>query len=127
MARKQPNILLFLADDLGWKDTGVYGSRYFETPNVDRIARRGMRFAHAYSTCQVCSPSRASIMSGRFPARHGITDWIGAPEGEAWRKAGRFNQMLPPEYVHALPHAYTTLPEAMKEAALDVAGHAIHF
>ena len=113
---QRPNVLFILADDFGNHDLSVMGSRYYETPHMDRIATEGTIFTNGYATCQVCSPSRASIMSGRFPARHGITDWIGAPEGEAWRKAGRFNQMLPPEYVHALPHAYTTLPEAMKEA-----------
>jgi arylsulfatase A-like enzyme len=74
-----------------------------------------MVFTDGYANCQVCSPSRASIMSGKFPARHGITDWIGAKTGEDWRKQGRHNQLLPPEYVHNLPHEYTTLPEALKE------------
>ena len=60
-------------------------------------------------------------MTGKFPARHGITDWIGAATGEEWRKAGRFNQLLPPEYVHQLPHEYSTLPEAMKESLLGCA------
>jgi len=112
----KPNVLFILADDFGYHDLSVMGSSYYETPNMDRIANEGTIFTNGYATCQVCSPSRASIMSGRFPARHGITDWIGAPEGEAWRKAGRFNKLLPPEYVHALPHSYSPLPEAMKEA-----------
>ncbi|MBT3382803.1 MAG: sulfatase [Prolixibacteraceae bacterium] len=111
----KPNILFILADDFGYHDLSVTGSKFYETPNIDRIANEGMIFTDGYATCQVCSPSRASIMSGKFPARHGITDWIGARTGEEWRKAGRFNQLLPPEYVHALPHEYTTLPEAMKE------------
>jgi arylsulfatase A-like enzyme len=113
---KKPNVLFILADDFGCHDLSIMGSKYYETPHMDRIAREGTIFTNGYACCQVCSPSRASIMSGRFPARHGITDWIGAPEGEAWRQAGRHTQLLPPEYVHALPHAYTTLPEAMKEA-----------
>jgi arylsulfatase A-like enzyme len=92
------------------------GSKYYETPNIDRIAGEGMIFTDGYATCQVCSPSRASIMTGKFPARHGITDYIGAATGEEWRKANRFTQLLPPEYLHNLPHEYTTLPEAMKEA-----------
>ncbi len=112
---KKPNILFILADDFGYHDLSVSGSKYYETPNIDRIASEGMIFTDGYAACQVCSPSRASIMTGKFPARHGITDWIGAPTGEAWRKAGRHNQLLPPEYVHALPQEYTTLPEAMKE------------
>jgi arylsulfatase A-like enzyme len=112
----KPNILFILADDYGYHDLSVTGSKYYETPNIDRIANEGMIFTDGYATCQVCSPSRASIMSGKFPARHGITDWIGARTGEAWSKVGRGTQLLPPEYVHALPAEYTTLPEAMKEA-----------
>jgi len=112
----KPNVLFILVDDLGCHDLSCTGSNYYETPNIDRIAREGMVFTDGYATCQVCSPSRASIMSGKFPARHGITDWIGAKTGEDWRKAGRFNKLLPPEYVHNLPHEYITLPEAMKEA-----------
>ena len=112
----KPNVLFILADDFGYHDLSIMGSKYYETPNIDRIANEGMIFTDGYAACQVCSPSRASIMSGKFPARHGITDWIGARTGEEWRKAGRFNQLLPPEYVHALPQEYITLPEAMKEA-----------
>ncbi len=112
----KPNVLFILADDLGYYDLSITGSDYYETPHIDRIAREGMTFTNGYAACQVCSPSRASIMSGKFPARHGITDWIGAPEGEAWRRTGRHNQLLPPEYVHQLPAEYTTLPEALKAA-----------
>ena len=110
------NFLFILADDYGYHDLSITGSKFYETPNIDRIATRGMIFTDGYATCQVCSPSRASIMTGKFPARHGITDWIGAATGDEWRKAGRFNQLLPPDYLHSLPHEYTTLPEAMKEA-----------
>jgi arylsulfatase A-like enzyme len=112
---QKPNILFILADDYGYHDTSVMGSQFYETPNIDRIANDGTIFTNGYATCQVCSPSRASIMSGRFPARHGITDWIGAPTGVAWRNVGRHNQLLPPEYVHNLPDEYITLPEALKE------------
>jgi len=113
---KRPNVLFILADDYGYHDLSISGSKFYETPNIDRIAQEGMIFTDGYATCQVCSPSRASIMTGKFPARHGITDWIGAPTGEQWRNSGRFNQLLPPEYIHHLPFEYTTLPEAMKEA-----------
>jgi len=112
----QPNVLFILADDFGYHDMSVMGSKYYETPNIDRIATEGMIFTDGYAACQVCSPSRASILSGKFTARHGITDWIGAPTGEDWRKQGRSNQLLPPDYVHALPAEYTSLAEAMKEA-----------
>ena len=111
----RPNVLFILADDFGYHDMSVMGSKYYETPNIDRIATEGMIFTNGYAACQVCSPSRASIMSGKFAARHGITDWIGAPTGENWRKTGRSNQLLPPEYEHALNAEYVTLPEAMKE------------
>lgn len=114
--KKKPNVLFILADDFGYHDLSIMGSKFYETPNIDRIAREGMIFTDGYANCQVCSPSRASIMTGKFPARHGITDWIGARTGEEWRKAKRFSQLLPPAYVRNLPHEYITLPEAMKEA-----------
>ncbi|MFW5872653.1 MAG: sulfatase-like hydrolase/transferase, partial [bacterium] len=65
---KKPNILFILADDLGYHDLSVMGSDYYETPNIDRIANEGMIFTDGYANCQVCSPSRASIMSGKFTA-----------------------------------------------------------
>lgn len=116
LAEQRPNVLFILADDFGYHDMSAMGSNFYETPNLDNIANEGMVFTDGYATCQVCSPSRASIMSGKFPARHGITDWIGAKTGEGWRNANRFNQLLPPEYVHNLDSDYTVLPEAMKEA-----------
>ena len=73
---KKPNIVLILVDDLGWIDTGCYGSKYYETPNIDKLAADGMRFTDAYAACAVCSPTRAAVMTGRYPARLGITDWI---------------------------------------------------
>ena len=70
---RKPNIVFILADDLGWRDTSLYGSRYYETPNVDRLATRGMRFNQAYAAAPICSPTRASIMTGLYPARIGMT------------------------------------------------------
>ncbi|MBQ98257.1 MAG: sulfatase, partial [Roseibacillus sp.] len=107
-----PNILFILADDLGVRDLSIEGSTYHETPHIDRIAREGVRFTHGYATCQVCSPSRASIMTGKYPARHGITDWIGAATGKNWN---RNNRILPSEYTLHLPHEDTSLAEALKE------------
>src|SRR5512138_1007150 len=78
-ARRKPNFVFFLIDDLGRQDLGCYGSTFYETPNIDRLAAEGMRFTNAYAACPVCSPTRASIMTGKYPARLGITDWIGAP------------------------------------------------
>ncbi|MBX2841656.1 MAG: sulfatase [Flammeovirgaceae bacterium] len=114
-SKPKPNFIFILADDYGYHDLSVIGSQYYETPNIDRIANEGIIFTDGYAACQVCSPSRASIMLGTFPARHGITDWIGAKTGEDWRKQGRNNKLLPPEYVHNLPSEAVTLPEAMQE------------
>ncbi|WKN44140.1 sulfatase [Tunicatimonas pelagia] len=114
--KRRPNILFILADDLGYHDLSCTGSHFYETPNIDRIAERGMQFTQGYAACQVCSPSRASIMTGKFPARHGITDWIGAKTGTDWRDFNRHNKLLPAQYVHQLPTEYTTLPEAFQEA-----------
>jgi len=112
---EQKNILFILADDYGYNDMSYRNDSFYETPNIDKIAKEGMVFTNGYATCRVCSPSRASILSGKFPARHGITDWIGAPTGEKWRKNNRHNKLLPPNYKHNLPLEYVTLPEALKE------------
>jgi arylsulfatase A-like enzyme len=72
----RPNIIFMLADDLGWADLGCYGNTFHETPNLDKLAKEGMQFTRAYSACAVCSPTRASIMTGKYPARLKITDWI---------------------------------------------------
>ncbi len=73
---KKPNIVFILADDLGWADLPAYGNRFNEAPNIDRLAQGGMRFTNAYAACPVCSPSRAAIMTGQYPARVGIIDFI---------------------------------------------------
>ncbi|MFP6766086.1 MAG: sulfatase [Planctomycetaceae bacterium] len=109
----RPNVLFILADDLGWRDLSIEGSPFYESPNIDRLARSGMRFTQGYAGCQVCSPSRATIMLGKTPARHGITDWIGAAEGTGWKRNTR---LLPPKYRHALPAEDTTLAESFREA-----------
>lgn len=110
-----PNILIILADDLGAHDLSTTGSQYYETPNIDGLAAQGIQFDQGYASCQVCSPSRASIMTGKSPARHGITDWIGALEGEKWRKKNRHNKLLPAYYKHELDTNYVTMPEAFQE------------
>lgn len=112
---EKPNILFIIADDFGAHDMSSMGSEFYETPNLDSLASQGMIFTNGYAAARVCSPSRASIMSGKSPARHGITDWIGAPVGEDWRERGRHTKLLPPDYVRSLPHDYIILPEALKE------------
>ena len=110
---RQPNVLFILADDLGWRDLNVTGSDYYESPNIDRIARTGIQFLNGYATCQVCSPSRASILTGKLPARLHITDWIGAKSGYNWKRNGR---ILPAEYLRDLPHEEITLVETFRNA-----------
>jgi arylsulfatase A-like enzyme len=100
---RRPNFVFFLVDDLGRQDLGCYGSTFYETPNIDRLAAQGMRFTNAYAACPVCSPTRASIMTGKYPARLGITDWIGAPQ-------------TPTPYREYLPLEEVTIAEALKEA-----------
>ena len=75
-AANRPNIVIILVDDLGWMDLSCQGSRYYETPNLDSLAAQGMRFTNAYAACAVCSPTRAAVQTGRYPARLGVTDWI---------------------------------------------------
>lgn len=104
---ERPNFVFFLIDDLGWTDTGVYGSTFYETPNIDRLAHEGVRFTQFYSASPVCSPTRASIMTGKDPARLHITNWIGG-EGRG--------MLIQAEYLRQLPLEEITLGEAFKEA-----------
>ena len=113
---QKPNVLFILADDLGYHDLSCTGSNYYETPNIDKIANEGMIFTNGYAACQVSSPSRASILTGKFPARHGITDFIGAKAGEEWRERGRFSKLIPADYKPELQKEFVTFPEAMKQA-----------
>ncbi len=84
-ATRSSNFVFILADDFGWRDLACYGNRYFATPNIDRLATQGARFTNAYAACPVCSPTRASILTGKYPVRTGVTDWIpgrqSAPQG----------------------------------------------
>lgn len=109
----KPNVVLILMDDMGAIDLSGEGSSFYQSPRIDSIAEQGIRFRYGYATCCVCSPSRASIQLGTFPARNGITDWIGAKTGLDWTRP---NRVLPAEYVHALPAEDVTLAEALREA-----------
>lgn len=73
---QRPNIIVILADDLGWTDLTSYGSTFYETPNLDKLASKGIRFTQGYTACPVCSPTRASLMTGKYPVKTGVTDWI---------------------------------------------------
>ncbi|MCA9035536.1 MAG: sulfatase [Planctomycetaceae bacterium] len=113
---RKPNFVFFLVDDLGWTDLGCFGSRFYETPNIDRLAASGMRFTNAYAACPVCSPTRASIMTGKYPVRVGITDYIapnGANQPEQWK---RQTPLLPAPYRDRLDLQEVTIAEALKQA-----------
>jgi arylsulfatase A-like enzyme len=103
----KPNFVFFLIDDLGWADLGCYGSKFYETPNIDRLAKEGMRFTDGYAACPVCSPTRASIMTGKYPARLNLTNFL------IGRRQGKLN---PPDYIHQMPLEEVTIAEALKEA-----------
>ena len=116
--KRRPNVVVFLADDLGANDLGITGSQFYESPNIDALAKRGCLFTQAYAAGPVCSPTRAALMTGRYPARIGVTDWIGGPQPEEAAKLPRWNvkPMLPAAYKEQLPPAETTIAEAMREA-----------
>ena len=103
------NVILILVDDMGATDLSCYGSRFYETPNIDKLAASGMRFTQAYSACTVCSPSRAAIMTGKYPARLHITDWI-AGHNYPWAR------LRPPAWTQHLPLEEQTIAEALKPA-----------
>lgn len=111
----KPNFLFILVDDLGIKDLGCTGSKFYETPNIDALAKKGFVFTQGYANSRVCSPSRASILTGKFTARHKITDWIGAKSGENWRKTKRHNKLLPVDYQHNLSLNDITIAEALQQ------------
>ncbi len=106
----RPNIVFILADDLGWTDLGCYGSKFYETPNIDRLAREGMRFTSAYAASSVCSPTRAAILTGQHPARLHLTDWLPGRPDRPDQKLRR------PDIQDFLPLEEFTVAEALKEA-----------
>ncbi|MBW3596803.1 MAG: sulfatase [Planctomycetes bacterium] len=108
-AERLPNVVFFLVDDLGWRDLGCYGSDFYETPHVDRFAADSVRFTHAYAACHVCSPTRASILCGKYPARLGLTDWLPG------RRDFPFQQLKNAATRQRLPFEETTLAEALRE------------
>ena len=108
----RPNILFILADDLGQRDLGSYGSTFYETPHLDRLAREGARFTSAYAAAPVCSPTRASLLTGRWPQRTGVTDYIGAiDKPELWKRNTR---SLPAPFGDRLALEETTIAETLK-------------
>jgi len=114
-AKRKPNIVLILIDDLGWHQLGCYGSKFYETPNIDKFAKEAMRFTDAYAAAPVCSPTRISIMTGKYPARMHLTDFIksGSPKNK---------KLLVPEWTAYMPLEATTIAETLKKSGY-VTGH----
>ena len=106
---KSPNIVFFLVDDLGWSDVGCFGSEFYETPNIDQLAKEGVKFTNAYAACHVCSPTRASILTGKYPARLNLTDWLPG------RRDFPFQRLKNVEINQHLPEAEITIAEKLKE------------
>ena len=109
------NIVLILVDDLGWMDLGCQGSSFYRTPHIDRLAAEGVRFTNAYAACAVCSPTRAAILTGKYPARLMLTDWL--PSGR-WNPAARLREG---RFLRGLPVEEFTLAEALREAGYRTA------
>ena len=126
-ANPPPNVVVVLVDDLGWMDLGCQGSDFYRTPSIDRLAATGMRFTDGYASCAVCSPTRAALMTGRSPARLGITDWIRAEfqlSSRQWpnirnkfgfhRPLDKVRTLLTPVNEQQLPHYEVTIAEMLK-------------
>ena len=111
---KPLNFVFILIDDMGWKDLSCYGSAFYDTPRIDALAAQGVRFTNAYAACCVCSPTRASILTGKYPARLHITDWIpGAKQPNA--------KLKPPDFRQELPLEEKTIASALKSAGYATA------
>lgn len=101
----KPNVVIVFVDDLGWKDLGCYGSSFYETPNIDQLAGQGAVFSRAYSSCNVCSPTRASLLTGKYPQRVGFTSWLNPDKLSGANSAETY-----------LPPSETTIGEAFQQA-----------
>jgi arylsulfatase A-like enzyme len=116
-APRRPNVVVFLADDLGARDLGYCGSTFYESPNINALAAKGMIFTNAYAACPVCSPTRAALMTGRYPARTGVTDYIGGPQPGVAATQPKYNdRLLPAPYSENLPPEQVTLAEVLHDA-----------
>ena len=113
-AGDRPNVIFVLIDDLGWTDFACFGSDLYQTPELDRLAADGMKFTAAYSACTVCSPTRAAVLTGKYPARLHVTDWI---PGQMPANP----KMLVPDWTKHLPHEELTIAELFKKAGYATA------
>ncbi len=126
---RPPNVVIVLADDLGWSDLSCYGADLHETPNLDRLASQGVRFTNAYAASSVCTPTRAALMTGKHPARLGMTTWAEAAENPPKPK-----RVIPPVSGHNLPHEEISLATHLHNAGYLTAlvgkwhlGDAVHY
>lgn len=130
-AERPPNVVLVLVDDMGWMDLTTQGSDFYRTPNIDRLAKEGIRFTDGYAACAVCSPTRAAVQTGRYPHRLGITDWIrsrfqrggkvGIPE-KPTEYVGKKNQkLLCPPNPFWMESSEITIGEALKKSGYRTA------
>ncbi len=122
LAGEKPNVIFFLVDDMGWLDSSVYGSTFYKSPAMERLAKSSVRFTQAYSASPLCSPSRASMMSGQYPARHGITAAVGHmpvkaedPDYQREKQMTTSSRLLPESRKFLAPEQYT-LAEAFRDA-----------
>ncbi|MBH55488.1 MAG: sulfatase [Opitutaceae bacterium] len=113
---KPLNVVFYLIDDMGWKDIGANGSDYYQTPNIDKLAADGMRFTNGYAVCSVCSPTRASVMTGKYPARLMLTQWL--PSG---RWDAKKHKLKEARYLAHLPLEEFTIAEALRDAGYKTA------
>lgn len=129
-AKRSPNVVLINVDDLGWRDLGCFGSRDYDTPNIDSLCGQGVKFTNAYAAAAVCSPTRAALLTGRHPSRNGVTDWIRPPGGRPKPRVERDGipylddpdrQLLTPLPPRALPLAEITVAEILSEAGYATA------
>jgi len=110
----KPNIIVVLVDDFGWTDPACFGSQYHQTPNIDQLARDGMRFTNGYSACTVCSPSRAALLTGQYPARLHLTDWIAGHNRP-------FAKLKIPDWTKHLELSAVTIAERLRDAGYATA------
>jgi arylsulfatase A-like enzyme len=117
--KSQPNVIFIIADDLGYADIGSYGSSFYDTPNLDKLANNATRFTNGYANCPVCSPSRASFQTGKYPVNTGVTDWIkgrkvdtGATPNDRW---------IVPETEYDMKLSEITIAETLKEKGYNTA------
>ena len=109
---EKSDIVVFLVDDMGIGDIGCYGSTFHETPNIDRLCAEGVRFAQAYAACTVCSPSRAALLTGRYPGRLHLTDWIAGHDHP-------HAKLRVPDWKMCIDHERVTLPKALNPSFLN--------